>query len=259
MSALSAAIVAEGAVGGYCAGGDPATWYPALWTWLCRRYDVRSVLDVGCGEGHSARFLRGLGCDVRGVDGSSRAIDASVIADAVVRHDFRDGPFFADRPFDMVWSCEFVEHVAARFEQNVLRTLACATTLIALTHAFPGQPGHHHVNCRGNAYWIHRIEELGFRCAVDETRAARAVALRDCAEVNHFARSGLLFLRRPAAPRSRAGAWSARVVSARINWAFRLSADYRSHRRAYRALKRARGRSRDAALESRQGPPSPGG
>ena len=38
-------------LGGYIVGGDAATSYPDLWSWLVKDYGVESVLDVGCGEG----------------------------------------------------------------------------------------------------------------------------------------------------------------------------------------------------------------
>ncbi len=73
--------------------GDPATWSPKLWRWAVDRLKLESVLDIGCGEGHCARFFRDLGCDVMGIDGSKQAKRDSVIGDAHVIHDFVNGPY----------------------------------------------------------------------------------------------------------------------------------------------------------------------
>ncbi|MBI1903554.1 MAG: class I SAM-dependent methyltransferase [Planctomycetia bacterium] len=189
-------MVLDRHLGGYFAGGDPGTWCPRLWSWAVRRFGVRSVLDVGCGEGHSTRFFRELSCDVLGVEGSAEAIAHSTIPDAMAQHDFCRGPFRPSRRFDMVWCCEFVEHVEERYVPHILETFQLADRCLLLTHAFPGQKGHHHVNCRPGAYWIDLIERAGFRLSLRQTLAARRVTHADYHRVNHFGRSGLVFVPR---------------------------------------------------------------
>jgi SAM-dependent methyltransferase len=238
------AMVKDGHLGGYIHGGDPGTWCPQLWSWVVEEFGIQSVLDVGCGEGHATKFFHDLGCEVLGVDGCQQAIEDSVIPGCVVRHDFCQGPFLTDRSYDMIWSCEFLEHVKPEFVPNVLKTLSRASKVILITHAFPGQEdGHHHVNCRPSSYWIRRIEAVGFQCLVRGTRKSRAVTLADYPGINHFARSGLLFVRtaetRPGDFHIGVGSLvPAQVKSLRINWGFRWSAAYRRQRRERRALKR---------------------
>ncbi|MCG8467731.1 MAG: class I SAM-dependent methyltransferase [Gemmatimonadetes bacterium] len=178
--------------------GDPATWSPDLWRWTVETLRVRSVLDIGCGEGHSTRFYRSLGCDALGVDGSLGAHARSVVPDAHVVHDFTVGSFVPTRAYDLVWSCEFVEHVEARYEENFLETFRGARRFLMMTHALPGQPGWHHVNCQPAEYWIERVSEIGF--AFSETRTEQS---RRIAEAGHYKRTGLFF-ERVRAPRARA-------------------------------------------------------
>lgn len=239
VSKIKSRMVRDGHLGGFITGGDPATWCPHLWAWAVRKLAIKSVLDVGCGEAHSTKYFHNLGCEAIGVDGSQQAIAASVVPQSVVRHDFAEGAYRPGRNFDLVWSCEFLEHVEARYVPNILATFGHAAQAIMVTHAFPGQEdGHHHVNCRPSRYWIRNIESLGFRCDVALSREARSVSLDDYPGVNHFARSGLLFVREAAAPAGLAASLGAIERAARIHYGFRLSGDYRRRRRQRRAAKR---------------------
>jgi SAM-dependent methyltransferase len=152
------------------------------------------VIDVGCGEGHAAGFFRGIGCKVLGIDGSRQARAASVIPDAHVLHDYQDAPFDPawrglGKQWDLVWSCEFVEHVDERFVPNFLVTFSAARKYLMITYAHPGQPGWHHVNCRDEDYWIEKVVGAGFRFDGALTRKARELAH------DHFFHRGLVFSR----------------------------------------------------------------
>lgn len=170
--------------------GDSATWFPSLWRWIRRELQVGSVLDVGCGEGHAAGFFRELGCRICGVDGSQLALRDSVIPEVHLRHDYTTGPFLPENDYDLIWCCEFVEHVEEQFADNFLATFACAGKYIFMTAAPPGQPGWHHVNCQPSVYWIERIERLGFYFDPDLTEEARRQA-----GAGHFLHHGLVFER----------------------------------------------------------------
>jgi SAM-dependent methyltransferase len=148
------------------------------------------VLDVGCGEGHAAAFFKTLGCDVMGVDGSMQAARDSIIPDHHVIHDFVNGPYLPAREFDLVWSCEFVEHVEEKYCQNFLATFACSRQYILTTHAGPGQPGWHHVNLQEEDYWIEKVEGIGFQFDPVLTDQSRQIA-----EPGHYEDRGLVFTR----------------------------------------------------------------
>ncbi|MEM1181872.1 MAG: class I SAM-dependent methyltransferase [Acidobacteriota bacterium] len=197
--------VDEGHLGGYLRSssalpgfthGDPQTWEPEVWKWAVETFSAKSLLDVGCGEAHSTKFFRDLGCRVLGVDGSLQAKEASAVPDRHIRHDFVDGPFIPDEGFDLVWSCEFVEHVEERFVDHFLATFGVARKALMMTFAGTGQPGWHHVNCQGADYWIEKVEGLGLRFDRELTSLARTLA-----GAQHFAHRGLVFVRRSSTPR----------------------------------------------------------
>jgi SAM-dependent methyltransferase len=171
--------------------GDPLTWTPQLWLWAYERLGVRSVLDIGCGEGHSAKFFQELGCKVLGVDGSIQAREHSLIPNTHIIHDFRNGPYVViEQEFDLVWCCEFVEHVEEDYLDNFLATFAGSRKYLLLTYATPGQPGWNHVNCQPGSYWIKKLEAIGFLLDPLLTYESRNVA-----EPGHYQRKGLLFVR----------------------------------------------------------------
>ncbi len=169
--------------------GDPATYFPELWSWAMDHLSVRSVIDVGCGEGHAARYFRDRGCRVLAVDGSLQAIRDSRVPEQHVCHDYTKGGFSPEASFDLVWCCEFVEHVESQYIENYLATFLKGHTLM-MTYAGPGQPGHHHVNCQPESYWIEKVCEIGFSFDAEQTRIARAVAAH-----GHYNTRGLMFNR----------------------------------------------------------------
>ncbi len=170
--------------------GDPQTWTPLLWQWAFDTLGLRSVLDIGCGEGHSAKFFRSLGCEIQGVDGSQQAKRDSVIPGLHVIHDFVDGPYLPHTTFDLIWCCEFMEHVEEHYSDNFLATFRWSHRYLMVTYATPGQPGWHHVNCQPASYWVQRMKAIGFQLDPLLTYVSRNIA-----EPGHFQRKGLVFVR----------------------------------------------------------------
>jgi SAM-dependent methyltransferase len=178
------------ALGGNVIGGDPQTYHPALWSYLVERFSVESMLDVGCGEGHCLRFFSGLGVRAFGFDALKRNVQQAVAP--IELHDLRRGPFIM--AVDLVHCCEVVEHIEERFLPFLLRTLANGR-VIAMTHALPGQGGHHHVNCQLSSYWIEKLEGCGYAFLERETDQGKAIIKANGAWT-YFVSSGLIFERR---------------------------------------------------------------
>lgn len=199
-------VVTERHLGGYVSGGDDATWYPALWSWLIREQKIQSMLDVGCGEGHAMDFFWENGVGARGVDGVAQpdwrvyrhdyAMGAWGSASDLLRPKHEGGPYrWRGSPtFDLVWSCEFVEHVEEQFMSNFLETFKLGR-LVLITHAEPGQQGYHHVNCQPREYWIGAMAAIGYRLDPVLTDNCRTLSAANRSPWNHFLRSGLAFRR----------------------------------------------------------------
>lgn len=187
-------MATEPHLGGYIEGGDENTWNPTLWRYLIEELGVRSMLDVGCGEGRTVQFFHDLGVRAFGIDGVPQE-QAGVIC-----HDFTEDrywPLMCDEiptRFDLVWSAEFVEHVEERFIPNYLPCFAAAP-LVLMTHAVPGQHGHHHVSCFSRDYWRGVFAAIGFLIDDELTERTRLLAAQDESPLNYYSRTGLALRR----------------------------------------------------------------
>ena len=195
------AFVNRGHLGGFVRSdpvdwphGDPMTYTPLLWDWLVERYRPRVVWDVGCAEGHAVKHLLASGCQAWGIDGCIEALETAVVPrERIVIHDYSRGPLVVEATVekpDLVYSCEFVEHVERRYMENFLATFDLAR-VVCFTHAFEGQAGHHHVNCQAPGFWVSSMQERGFSWDRKASIRSRRIAGR-----SHWERSGLVFTRR---------------------------------------------------------------
>jgi hypothetical protein len=182
----------EGAhLGGFSVGGEPNTWAPSTWEKLLEIYSPTTVVDLGSGEGHNAEWFASKGCDVLAVDGAPEAVAAcearglrSMCVDLTKSTPALD-------PVDMIWCSEVVEHIDALHIENTLAAFDKAR-VVALTHALPGDYGHHHVNCQLPDYWIEKLEARGFKYQSELSDRLRSTASEDAVCVR---RSLLIFER----------------------------------------------------------------
>lgn len=180
--------------GGNIWQGDPCTYAPSVWRYMIERFAVNSVLDVGAGRGHAAHWFHKQGRMVVAMDAEPINVHAAYYP--MVQHDITAGPFVC--PVDLVCCHEVVEHIEERHIGNLMKTL-CNGDVVIISHAVPGQDGHHHVNCQHSEYWIESMERCGFNHMSIDSHRIRALAEIDGAI--HLTRSGLVFGRSAEARR----------------------------------------------------------
>lgn len=127
-------------------------------SFLVQRLGIRSVLDIGCGPGWMYEVAKNLGVSWRGIDGDPEIICSDI---PIIRHDFTLGPLELNTPYGLAWSVEFLEHVEERYMSNYMAAFTTAKYAV-VTAAPPGYPGHHHVNCRLEDYWVGAFAANGF-------------------------------------------------------------------------------------------------
>ena len=154
---------------------------------MIEKFGVQSYLDIGCGPGGMVELAASKGLKVLGVDGDFTLTREN--PDNYLLHDFTVGPAPVEGIWDMAWSCEFLEHVEEKYMDNYMNAfLKCKR--IVVTHAFPGQGGHHHVNEQEPNYWFHHFGSRGFMLDSVTTDAVRKASTM---EQRYIRTSALVF------------------------------------------------------------------
>ena len=137
---------------------------------LLREITVRSVLDVGCGQGAWLSVWRELGVlDCVGLDGSYVDPERLMVPrDCFLPNDLRAG-FDLNRRFSVVQSLEVAEHLPESCAPGFVAALVRHGDLILFSAAPKGQGGHGHVNEQSYDYWRALFARHGY-CAVDFLR-----------------------------------------------------------------------------------------
>ena len=173
-------------LGGNVFQGDPYTYCPTIWSYLIDRFCLRSVLDVGSGRGFAADYFYRKGIRVIAMEGLEVNVEKSLYP--AVKHDLTKGPFSCK--VDLVHCQELVEHIEEKYLNNLLDTLTCGNYLV-MTHALPGQGGHHHVNCQPQEYWVNHLKSRGYNLLEEDTIRLLRMASIDGAV--YMRQSGMIF------------------------------------------------------------------
>lgn len=122
-----------------------------------QKYNITSMLDIGCGLAGMTEYANYLGIYSIGVDGDSSLPKK----DYVILHDYSLDKLNLNETFDLAYSAEFLEHVYDNFIPNFMICFQKAQYSF-ITAAPPGQGGHHHVNEQPKEYWIEVFNDYGF-------------------------------------------------------------------------------------------------
>ena len=156
---------------------------------------VETMLDIGCGPGGMKEIANGMGIDWYGIDGDSTVIENT---DYSLVHDFTLGEVKIDKTFDLVWCTEFLEHVEEKYLPNYMPLFRLGKIAV-VTAAPPGWPGHHHVNCREESYWVDVFKYYGLIYNEELTNEFKTASKMNEHKFgdrkNFFKRAGMVFLK----------------------------------------------------------------
>jgi hypothetical protein len=173
-------------LGGNTIRPDKNTWSPASWTYLLENFDIKKMTDLGSGQGHTSQWFKERSIDVTAVEGLEFNVKNSVVP--AILHDLTKKSF--EQPTDLVLCVEVVEHIEEEYLEFLLTSL-CQGNILFMTHAVPGQPGYHHVNCQDSKYWIDHISKKGYTLLEKESQEIRLLAAGD--KARHLERNGMIF------------------------------------------------------------------
>jgi hypothetical protein len=72
---------------------DGNTWMPDVFGYLLVKYEIKSILDIGCGFGGTLSWFAEHGlCQIKGIEGDPACLEKSLVPGHVVLHDFTKGP-----------------------------------------------------------------------------------------------------------------------------------------------------------------------
>jgi SAM-dependent methyltransferase len=146
--------------------------------YLKGKYNIESMIDVGCGPGDMVELANLRGIVAVGVDGDFTLQEQWKEKDLhVYLHDFTHSPTWLpeNSGFDLGWSVEFLEHVEEKYMDNYMKVFEKCNYVVC-TAAPPGYTGHHHVNCQPQEYWVKKFAEYGFEFDAKETANIRAIS-----------------------------------------------------------------------------------
>ena len=163
--------------GCYFGDGDINTYVTAIWDKLIEIYNPKTIIDIGCGLGHSLAYFLEKGVNSFGIEGLPAAINCSPVKEHIIKHDYTLDKYVPENNIDLAWCCEFVEHVEEKYLENFMLTFS-KCKIVAMTHAVPGQKGYHHVNCQPKEYWIDKFKEYGFTYNENMSLELRKLAVK---------------------------------------------------------------------------------
>lgn len=130
---------------------------------ISSHFNVRSVIDFGCGQGVWLREWKRRGAqEVLGLDGDYLSIDALMIDKSEFRASDLSNPINIGKKFDLVQSLEVAEHLPESAADTFVESLVRHGDIIIFSAAAVGQGGHDHINEKPYEYWRDKFLKHGY-------------------------------------------------------------------------------------------------
>ena len=140
---------------------DPEIIVPVIMKFIA----PESVVDVGCGTGTFLHVFQKNGVKkILGLDGdwvNRELLYKNVHPDDFKTIDLEKGLKVGEK-FDLAICLEVLEHLEAKYSDQMVKELTQLSDIILFSAAIPGQPGQNHVNCQWPEYWIDKFRSCGY-------------------------------------------------------------------------------------------------
>jgi len=150
-------------------------WQKAVGNMIASMYNVKSIVDFGCGIGSFLEGFKEYGSAVKGFeylyDNAKPYIDESVSAFIEQGNAMED---IDCGKFDCVMSIEVAEHILEEASDKFVQNLTNASErFIFFTAATEGQSGSGHINGQPHEFWFEKFEKFGFVLSKEDTEMVR--------------------------------------------------------------------------------------
>jgi hypothetical protein len=129
---------------------------------LCGEFDIRrvkTIIDIGCGDGSYVKEFRRKGFTCDGFDGCPLT---EKIPYCGIKDLSKELVFITAFKYDLAICLEVGEHIPQKYEQFFIDNICITSDNIILSWAIEGQGGLGHVNCRNNDYIIAEMKKRNF-------------------------------------------------------------------------------------------------
>lgn len=127
-------------------------------------FDIKTVLDVGCGRGAWLKQWQRNGKKIFGVDGAYVNKDNLLIESDSFSHQDISKKFDLGVRYDLVQCLEVAEHLQEKDADTLIDNLVKHGDVILFSAAIPGQGGEFHVNEQPLNYWVKKFNQYGYSC-----------------------------------------------------------------------------------------------
>ncbi|MEP9376351.1 hypothetical protein ABLE91_06555 [Aquabacter sp. CN5-332] len=130
---------------------------------LMSLFQVRSLLEVGCGNAHWAQAAIHAGVeDCLAVDGPWNKAEELLIDPQLYRVRDLSESLNLERRFDMSVCLEVAEHLDGAFSDILVNSLTASADIVLFSAAIPLQGGYRHVNEQWPSWWQSKFSAAGF-------------------------------------------------------------------------------------------------
>lgn len=146
-----------------------------LLDYFIKKYDIKTMIDIGCGPGGMVDLAIRKGIKSIGIDGD---FTLNLPEDRFLIFDYTLGiPTLPEnfKQVDLIWSVEFLEHIKEEYMSNYMDTFKKGK-YICCTAADPSQINKYHFNLKEKDYWIEKFESYGFKYSVEETEKIKEIS-----------------------------------------------------------------------------------